>query len=622
MSDAKVRTFSKQEKGKRSTPIILINIKCRRACGKRVQTLFVPSRQNKEALRNGGKAMSGKWLSPTLPHPLLQEKKLKEMSKIKARISKLLQQLQEGIYEKEAETSLALLAALAGESILLLGPPGVAKSMVARRLKAAFKGARSFEYLMSRFSTPDEIFGPVSIARLKTDDRYERATDGYLPTADVVFLDEIWKAGPAIQNTLLTVMNEKLFRNGEHEERVPLKLLVAASNELPAKGEGLEALWDRFLIRIVCHCIGDEPTFRKMLADTGGDDCFPDKKETSCAIAPEEYATWQEKARKLPLSSALFEAITYVRERLQRVEVEGSELARRIYVSDRRWRHIAMLLRVSAYVQGRGEAAEEDLWPLYHCLWNEPDETDEVRRITLHAIFAPLTKRLDDLSAAVKADLRACNAQAALLKAKREHDHRDDALLITDRFFYQVENHGTGHTFIFITDYKKLPEYVLGRIGGPPARGILYPDTSNPQRHILRTCTPDWMNKLEARGTEQVTLARANGLIYINGVKYKMREKGTENLNPATGRVEDAGLFENEAFSETDSAALSPATSLHYEEQVEDFVADFESLCDRLDANIFASEEDRQAVSSHRKATHKQIALLRADIRRLLYDED
>ena len=191
---------------------------------------------------------------------------------IKKRIEQLFDALNKGIYEKENEIALSLLAAVAGESIILLGPPGVAKSMVARRLSKAFSGARSFEYLMSKFSTPDEIFGPVSISKLKDSDDYERVTEGYLPTADVVFLDEIWKAGPAIQNTLLTVINEKVFRNGNRLVSLPLKLLIAASNELPAQGEGLEALWDRLIIRLESKSIKQDENFDKMLLADGNEE--------------------------------------------------------------------------------------------------------------------------------------------------------------------------------------------------------------------------------------------------------------------------------------------------------------------------------------------------------------
>lgn len=159
-------------------------------------------------------------------------------------IAQLIEWMSQGVYEKEQIIAVALLCAVAGENLFLLGPPGTAKSMVASRLKMAFKDGKSFDYLMSRFSTPDEIFGPVSISRLKNEDRYERLTAGYLPEADVVFLDEIWKAGPSIQNTLLTVINEHIFHNGGQIMRTPMKALIAASNELPAKDEGLEALWE------------------------------------------------------------------------------------------------------------------------------------------------------------------------------------------------------------------------------------------------------------------------------------------------------------------------------------------------------------------------------------------
>ena len=333
------------------------------------------------------------------------------------RFKQLLGEMNRGIYEKETEISLSLLAALAGESIILLGPPGVAKSMVARQLKTAFKDARSFEYLMSRFSTPDEIFGPVSIQKLKTSDTYERAVEGYLPTADVVFLDEIWKAGPAIQNTLLTVINEKIFRNGNREMHLPLKLLVAASNELPAKGEGLEALWDRFVIRIESRPIKLEKNFRAMLLESHADFSgstgvlghadFADNADFSdLKITAEEYAEWAEKICKIGVKEEVLDAISAIRKSLRAVDVDEAAERRNIYVSDRRWKNIVRLLRTSAFMQDREEVDICDLLPIYHCLWQEPEERDAIRNIVIRALFSPFADKLVEMKNALAEDIK------------------------------------------------------------------------------------------------------------------------------------------------------------------------------------------------------------------------
>ena len=342
------------------------------------------------------------------------------------RFKLLLQEMNRGIYEKNTEISLSLLAALAGESVILLGPPGVAKSMVARQLKTAFRDAQSFEYLMSRFSTPDEIFGPVSIQKLKTSDTYERAVEGYLPTADVVFLDEIWKAGPAIQNTLLTVINEKIFRNGNREMHLPLKLLVAASNELPAKGEGLEALWDRFVIRIESRPIKLEKNFRAMLLEAPtnflGPTDFTDSTDSSGSmgksvftdstdfsdlkITGEEYAEWAEKICKIGVKEEVLDAISAIRKSLRAVNVDEAAERRNIYVSDRRWKNIVRLLRTSAFMQDREEVDICDLLPIYHCLWQEPEERDAIRSIVIRALFSPFAEKLVEMKNALAEDIK------------------------------------------------------------------------------------------------------------------------------------------------------------------------------------------------------------------------
>lgn len=303
---------------------------------------------------------------------------------VRTKTQRLLDGLLQNLYEREEAVKLALLSAVAGESIFLLGPPGVGKSLIARRLKHAFSEGTSFEYLMSKFSTPDEIFGPVSIKKLKEEDRYERKTERYLPGANIVFLDEIWKAGPAIQNALLTILNEKVYRNGDQEIPVDIRGIITASNELPPRNHSLDPIWDRFLIRLELGNIRQFKNFLSMITDT--EDVYEDTVPEDAKIRDEELREWTDRIDEVEVPAEVLNTIQVVKIKIDEHNARPNNAGDAIRIYDRRWKKVIRLLRTAAFLNGRNQVDLMDCFLLVHCLWNKPEQMETLREIINEAI--------------------------------------------------------------------------------------------------------------------------------------------------------------------------------------------------------------------------------------------
>ncbi|MBI2374000.1 MAG: AAA family ATPase [Deltaproteobacteria bacterium] len=269
-------------------------------------------------------------------------------------------ELRSAFVERDEAIDGLILALLSRQHVLLLGPPGTAKSMLARELVRRLDGKRGFEWLLTKFTTPEELFGPVSLPALE-EGRYERVTFGKLPEAEIVFLDEVWKASSAILNALLTVMNERRFHQGTKVLDVPLLTLVAASNEIPEEDE-LGALYDRFLLRFTVGYVERDHRFLRMLT-------LSESGEPGARLSAGELSSLFRDVERVPVPDNVLTDLLEVRKELTK---EG------VVASDRRYRLSLQVLKAAAVLEGRERAAAGDLRWLEHVLWTDPEDRPKV----------------------------------------------------------------------------------------------------------------------------------------------------------------------------------------------------------------------------------------------------
>jgi len=258
----------------------------------------------------------------------------------------------------------------------LLGPPGTGKSRLVRDVTSRVTG-RYFEWLLTRMSTPEEIFGPVSLMALQQDS-YRRVTTGKLPEADIVYLDETFKGSSAILNTLLSALNERIFHNDGQPMQLPLQMVVGASNELPEDREELGALWDRFMLRYVVDYIKDPAGFSKMLSLS--------KPVGQTTITLAEVAQAQAEADQVDISGIL-PTVVALRSEIAKIGV---------MVSDRRWHDAMAVVKANAWLNGNTVASENDLDILQHVLWSEPEQRATAAKTVLMMV-SPFDQEAQDI---------------------------------------------------------------------------------------------------------------------------------------------------------------------------------------------------------------------------------
>lgn len=298
--------------------------------------------------------------------------------KISEKLSKIVTELQNSHLERGEVVRAMMLSALAKQNMFLLGPPGTGKSYLAHDFCSRIDSAQYFYYLLGKSTTSEELFGVLSLAALEKG-KYERIIDGKLPTAHVAFLDEVFKGSTQINNSMLAVMNEKVYHNGNTLVKCPLLSVFAASNELPVEGDGLAAVYDRFLIRAQVNYLADEDNLASLLMGSNG------KGDVHTTITLEELAEAQRAVEAVEITNDVAQLVLELR---RLVKADGKIPQS----SDRRFKQSLSLLKASAVLDGRTRINDEDLTIFNYILWDQPEQIKDVKRIVGKVASPVMTK--------------------------------------------------------------------------------------------------------------------------------------------------------------------------------------------------------------------------------------
>lgn len=505
---------------------------------------------------------------------------------MKQQLDILIKELAVGLLERNHEMALSLLCALSGENFFMIGSPGVGKSLMASRINQAFKETSFFSYLMSRFSTPDELFGPISIARLKEEDKYCRNVEGYLPTASVVFLDEIWKAGPGILNTLLTAMNERIYRNGTEQIPIQMKLLVAASNELPNAEEGLEALWDRFLVRLSISPVSDQSFFSLLTSAK--------PKAPSCGkpITEKQYQHIRKEADQVALPQHVLNCLLRIRTAME--ELNTKQQTAPLYISDRRWQQIARLLKTSACCNDRTEVCLGDCLLVIHCIWEEQTDINKIRTTIVHALLGDVNDRITILEERLEENFRKLEQRKVECFSHSGYNRLKPCLY--NFFYYKLC--GNGNFCIFQSDYEALTE--------KEEEGVCYPEPSGGRFNLLRL-----VRIMKSEKEQKVLLQKMNvrlrkgiNTLFVDGIEYPLLMEVPEE--------EREGVY-NFLSTATDTE------SCHHEyKDIVSVLKDWPQTAN-IPNHLFLSEQDRREVQCYLKILKKRLEICKTNIQKLTH---